>query len=101
MRKMTMTALGAAVSLTVFAALPVATVSAEEVRVPVMSQADRSSTSLPRAGQSQDKVRASFGAPRNVQGPVGEPPITQWDYPAFTVYFEYDKVIHTVMKRGQ
>ena len=30
---------------------------------------------------------------------VGEPPITRWEYRNMIVYFEYDRVIHAVMKR--
>jgi hypothetical protein len=28
--------------------------------------------------------------------PVGQPPITRWDYREFSVYFEYDHVINSV-----
>ncbi|OEY67215.1 hypothetical protein [Marinobacter sp. X15-166B] len=72
---------------------------ADEVRVPIMSQADRSALAkLPRSGQSQAAVRQSFGTPQATSGPVGQPPISHWDYPAFVVYFEQDRVIHTVLK---
>jgi len=27
---------------------------------------------------------------------VGKPPITRWDYPSFSVFFEHDRVIHAV-----
>jgi hypothetical protein len=27
---------------------------------------------------------------------VGHPPITRWDYPAYSVFFEHDHVLHTV-----
>jgi hypothetical protein len=30
---------------------------------------------------------------------VGEPPISSWEYPGMVVFFEYDRVIHAVMKR--
>jgi hypothetical protein len=30
---------------------------------------------------------------------VGEPPISSWEYEPFVVYFEYDRVIHSVAKR--
>ena len=43
-----------------------------------------------------EKVEATFGAPTNRAAPVGEPPITRWEYPGFTVYFERQYVIHTV-----
>lgn len=99
MKKLTTTALSAMVSVAVLGTLPVATAAADEVRVPVMSQADRNSqVKMPRTGQSQSSVRSQFGDPRETRGPVGDPPITQWHYDSFVVYFEYDHVIHTVLK---
>jgi hypothetical protein len=66
---------------------------ADELRTPrVTSQsADR-----PARGMSMEKVEATFGAPTNRASPVGEPPITRWEYPGFVVYFEHQFVIHTV-----
>ena len=66
---------------------------ADELRTPrVTSQsADR-----PARGMSMDKVEATYGAPTNRASPIGEPPITRWEYPGFTVYFEHQFVIHTV-----
>jgi hypothetical protein len=66
---------------------------ADELRTPrVTSQ----SPDRPTRGMSMDKVEATFGAPTNRTAPVGEPPITRWEYPGFTVYFEHQHVIHTV-----
>lgn len=53
-------------------------------------------SSRPHAGMSMDKVEAQFGAPIEKHSAVGEPPITRWDYPSFSVYFEYQLVIHAV-----
>ena len=55
----------------------------------------------PTRGITMDQVKAKFGEPDAVTGPVGDPPITTWVYPEFSVYFEYDKVLHSVMKRDQ
>lgn len=67
-----------------------------------MSAVDRSATfdaaGKPTRGMTQDAVQASFGAPQDVRNPVGDPPITRWEYPGFVVFFEYDKVIHAVSK---
>lgn len=41
-------------------------------------------------------VETRFGAPSQQQAAVGEPPITRWDYPGFVVFFEHDRVIHSV-----
>ncbi|MGB5246789.1 MAG: hypothetical protein WBN34_09600 [Woeseia sp.] len=52
----------------------------------------------PTRGMSRQQVEAAFGAPDARRGPVGQPPISRWDYPGFAVYFEYDRVIHSVSK---
>jgi hypothetical protein len=31
---------------------------------------------------------------------VGDPPITRWDYDGWSVYFEYDLVLFTVLHKG-
>lgn len=53
----------------------------------------------PTRGMTQTSVEAKYGAPASIKAPVGDPPITRWEYPDFVVYFEYDKVIHAVRKR--
>jgi hypothetical protein len=44
-------------------------------------------------------VEARFGTPEAKVTPVGDPPITRWEYKDFVVFFEYDRVIHAVVKR--
>jgi len=53
----------------------------------------------PTRGMTQARVEQNFGSPTSVRSPVGEPPITRWEYPDFVVFFEYDRVIHAVTKR--
>lgn len=53
----------------------------------------------PGRGLSQLTVERTWGPPSGKSTPVGEPPISAWDYGSFVVYFEYDKVIHSVAKR--
>ncbi|MBL1273915.1 MAG: hypothetical protein COB25_015830 [Oceanospirillales bacterium] len=76
---------------------PVSGAFAQELSVPVGSQADRSQQSIPRTGTTQASVRASWGQPASIDGPVGHPPISQWNYGNFVVYFESDRVIHSVL----
>ena len=52
----------------------------------------------PTRGMTQQAVEASFGAPQDAREPIGDPPITRWEYANFVVFFEYDKVIHSVSK---
>lgn len=50
----------------------------------------------PAAGSTMEQVEKKFGKPGNVLPAVGDPPITRWVYDGFTVYFEHDRVIHSV-----
>lgn len=54
----------------------------------------------PTRGMTKGSVEANFGNPANRQSPVGDPPISRWEYANFVVYFEYDRVIHSVRKRS-
>ena len=58
----------------------------------------RANLKVPTTG-AQARVESTFGAPAAVKAPVGDPPITRWEYANFVVFFEYDKVIHAVRKR--
>lgn len=95
------TLLGALAFCSALTLLPGAPALAEEIQVRVGSQADRQQADLPVTGMSQATVRASWGAPVTMEGPVGQPPISQWHYPNFVVYFEGDRVIHAVLKPGR
>jgi hypothetical protein len=50
----------------------------------------------PHRGITMKQVEKGFGAPIKRYPAVGKPPITRWDYPAFSVYFEYNRVVHSV-----
>lgn len=52
----------------------------------------------PARGTSMSKVEAQYGAPTERHTAVGTPPITRWDYPGFSVFFEYQHVVHAVVK---
>jgi len=51
----------------------------------------------PARGMTMQAVEAKFGAPQQRYPAVGEPPISRWDYPGFSVFFEKDRVIHAVV----
>lgn len=55
--------------------------------------------SRPVRGMTAESVEARFGTPDAKVTPVGEPPITRWEYKDFVVFFEYDRVIHAVVRR--
>jgi len=56
----------------------------------------------PTRGMTMDQVRKQFGEPKQILPTVGtpdtpRPPITPWVYDKFTVYFEYNRVVHAVV----
>ena len=59
----------------------------------------QSASARPTRGASMATVESQFGAPTQRAGAIGTPPITRWEYPEFTVFFEYDHVIHAVSRR--
>lgn len=51
----------------------------------------------PGSGASMSQVEVGYGMPSERVPAVGEPPITRWEYGTYTVYFEHDRVIHSVV----
>ncbi|MFC6635578.1 hypothetical protein [Microbulbifer taiwanensis] len=70
---------------------------AETLEVPVGAQGDHAMVEQVR-GLKKDEVNSRLGEPIGIQGPVGEPAITRWEYADFYVYFEWDVALHTVKK---
>jgi len=72
---------------------------AREVRPGDIDPGDivRTHPDMPARGQTMEQVRAQLGAPDERVPAVGEPPISRWIYDDFTVYFEHDRVIHSVI----
>lgn len=69
---------------------------AESIKIPLGQQGSKLAQHLPQRGQSQASVLHQHGEPIKRHASVGQPPITRWDYPEFTVYFEYNHVINSV-----
>ncbi|KFL37965.1 hypothetical protein [Arenimonas donghaensis] len=66
------------------------------------------SAALPARGQSMSQVEAAYGAPARKHAPIAgpnsrehNPPITRWDYPGFSVYFEYSHVVDAVAAKSR
>lgn len=86
--------------LTLCLAAVLAPVQAEEIRIPVGQQGEAyANVDRPSSGMTMQQVIEKYGQPQSVRGPVGNPPIERWDYPAFAVVFEGKYVIHSVLKR--
>ena len=75
---------------------PAATPAAAETAAP--APAAMGTVQMPVRGMDMANVEHIFGTPLQKQDAVGKPPITRWVYTDYVVYFEYNKVLHTVMK---
>ena len=73
------------------------TATADTLKMDNMSAG--SSDARPTRGMTQASVESKYGSPVAVRAAVGEPPISRWEYKDFVVFFEYDRVIHSVVKR--
>ena len=65
----------------------------EEVR-------ERMQRNLPANGLTKAQVEQRFGTPNERRASVGDPPITRWVYQDYSVYFERDLVIESVLHHG-
>ncbi|MEH6528609.1 MAG: hypothetical protein V7718_01545 [Porticoccus sp.] len=73
--------------------------TAEVITVPVGQQAaEKKGVERPTKGITKDQVQKRYGDPQEWNDPVGDPPISSWEYPDFIVFFEYDRVLHSVLK---
>lgn len=86
-----------------------AAAAASTTAAPIASTAatpasEMSGPNLPVRGMSMANVEHIFGAPLQKLPAVPDPgtklhpPITRWIYPSYVVYFEYNYVVHTVLK---
>ena len=73
---------------------------AETIVVDDQVQVRESGAEKPKRGVTMSQVEAKFGAPVTKHDAVGAPPITRWDYPGFSVFFERDRVIDAVTTSG-
>lgn len=69
---------------------------AQTLEIPLGQQGD-AVAGLPQLGESKRSVLERFGLADEEHPAVGQPPITRWDYRSFSVYFEYDHVINSVL----
>ena len=73
--------------------------AADTLPIPVAEQGNQT-LPVPKNGLKMQDVEQQYGAPVEKLNPVGEPPITRWIYPEFTVYFENNTVLHSVIRKG-
>ena len=68
---------------------------AESLSIPGHTLTDQVQV-MPRRGSNMNAVVVEFGQPEERYGPVGEPPISEWVYGSFRVYFENEIVLHSI-----
>lgn len=74
-------------------------VAAENIKLPLGAQTPESQQiARPTTGASKAQVKSQFGEPQKENAAKGKPPISNWEYAEFIVYFENDHVIHSVVK---
>ncbi len=82
-----------------FIALVAGAARADTLLIDGVESDAQSASARPRSGMSMTAVESTYGAPAQKRATVGQPPITRWDYPGFSVYFEHEHVIHAVVRR--
>jgi len=55
---------------------------------------------VPTRGMTKSEVRKRYGEPSSKKAAVGQPPISRWDYPGYSVFFEHHIVLHTVVHKS-
>jgi hypothetical protein len=71
----------------------------------LIQRVQQSHAVMPTHGMSMAQVKVQFGEPANTLDARGGqkkqwPTIQRWVYPAFTVYFEKNRVINTVLNQA-
>lgn len=83
------------------AALALTTItSADVIRLKGLNGKVVQAKSLPVRGMSKSTVSSKYGQPSHKKSAIGEPPISRWDYPGYSVYFEYNVVLHTLVNKS-
>ena len=70
---------------------------ADVIKMPSTSPQVITSDSAPVRGMTKNQVESKFGSPITISGPTGKPAIYRWDYPSYSVFFEHNYVIHSVV----
>jgi hypothetical protein len=74
-----------------------ATAAAETVVIDGQLHVAPTTVPHPHRSQTMRQVEQRFGTPERRYPTVGQPPITRWDYRNFSVFFEYNRVVHAVV----
>ncbi len=87
-----------ALAITTLSTTLSSTLAAKQITLPIGEQTRQSELQLPKRGMHKNTVLQEFGDPEEMTSAVGEPPISQWRYDDYVVYFEGNWVIQAVVK---
>lgn len=90
---------GSVVIALVLAGAGTGAAGADTLLIDTMRQENGRDADMPRPGATMERVLSRYGDPEERRDPVGEPPITRWDYENYTVYFEHARVLRAVRQR--
>lgn len=74
-----------------------ASANADVIKLPDRAPEVISLENSPTRGMTKQQVEAKFGSPSLKVGPTGNPPIYRWDYANYSVFFENNQVLHSVV----
>lgn len=92
--------LRAALGAAALAASGILPLRADTLVMDAVAEAGASAGDRPSRGMTMGTVERRWGAPERRSAAVGQPPITRWEYAGFTVFFEYEHVVHAVRRRA-
>ncbi len=72
-------------------------VGAQVLKTPTSDAQVVINSDMPHRGLTKNEVETRFGQPTDKQGPVGDPAIYRWNYGSYSVFFENNHVIHSVL----
>jgi len=97
---MTKSAIAALILATAAGATLSLAARADVLLIDGVEMSEQTANSRPARGMSMERVASRFGEPTSRHAAVGDPPITRWDYPGYSVYFEHNLVLHSVERRA-
>ncbi|MBV1910384.1 MAG: hypothetical protein KUG78_13865 [Kangiellaceae bacterium] len=84
----------------ILATFPFGAITVAETLPMPISQQGSHNVETPRNGLDKASVESMYGEPVQRISSVGAPPISKWVYQEYTVYFEYDLVLHSVIHKN-
>lgn len=72
---------------------------ADALLIDKVRQDNQQQVERPTRGMSKAAVASQFGEPKDKVAAVGKPPISRWVYDNYIVFFEKDRVLHSVVRR--